>query len=196
MSEALMTDGKHWYWAEDESVGGGVGSGIAVASNSHAEAQHWCQPECCQGEYDNHNGFCVGRWWLSGMRCLPCCSASTCQHPSRHCSLLPYPHGPTAFPPSSLPADWGAVGLKTRAMMGGFLTKVWAALFRQHWKILNPVLPLLWWDLAIIYRTQWWQAMVVERLFVHTLCQINFWKACPQRKSWRHFGFLVWRKEI
>ena len=58
-------------------------------------------------------------------------------------------------------------------MVGGLLLEVWAALFRQHPEILDPVLPWLRQELRAIFGTQWWEAMAAENLILNTLCNIG-----------------------
>ena len=58
-------------------------------------------------------------------------------------------------------------------MVGGLLLEVWAALFRQHPEILDPVLPWLCQELQNIFGTQWWEAMAAENLILNTLCDIR-----------------------
>ena len=55
-------------------------------------------------------------------------------------------------------------------MVSGLLLEVWAALFRQHPEILDPVLPWLRQELRAIFGTQWWEAMAAENLILNTLC--------------------------
>ncbi|NWQ86594.1 TOPRS ligase, partial [Burhinus bistriatus] len=85
------------------------------------------------------------------------------------------PNLPTASPLSSpqrtpFLEEQGAAGAESKATMGGLLPEVWAALFRQNQHLLDPVLPWLRWELEEIFEEQWWLAMAVENLILHTLC--------------------------
>ncbi|GAB0205948.1 E3 ubiquitin-protein ligase Topors-like [Grus japonensis] len=85
------------------------------------------------------------------------------------------PQSPVASPPSSLQGmpfleEQGAAEMEARATVGGLLPEVWAALFRQHEHLLDPVLPWLRRELEAIYEEEWWLAMAAEKLIMHTLC--------------------------
>ena len=58
-------------------------------------------------------------------------------------------------------------------MVGGLLMEVWAALFRQHREMLDPVLPWLRQELRAIFGTQWREAMATESLILNALCHIG-----------------------
>ncbi|NWQ84380.1 TOPRS ligase, partial [Columbina picui] len=84
------------------------------------------------------------------------------------------PHDPTASPPSSpqdpLVEEQGSGGTQTRTTVGGLPCLVWAALFRKHRYLLNPVLPWLCQQLEAVYEEQWWLARAAEKMVLYALC--------------------------
>ncbi|XP_019466973.1 E3 ubiquitin-protein ligase Topors-like [Meleagris gallopavo] len=72
-----------------------------------------------------------------------------------------------------LPEEQEAVEAEERPMVGGLLMEVWAALFRQHREMLDPVLPWLRQELRAIFGTQWRDAMAAESLILNALCHIG-----------------------
>ncbi|XP_031453664.1 E3 ubiquitin-protein ligase Topors-like [Phasianus colchicus] len=83
-------------------------------------------------------------------------------------------HDATSPPPFLLlPEEQEDEEAEERPMVGGLLTEVWAALFRQHQEMLDPVLPWLRQELRNIFGVQWWEAMAVENLILNALCHIG-----------------------
>ncbi|POI32113.1 hypothetical protein CIB84_004135 [Bambusicola thoracicus] len=60
---------------------------------------------------------------------------------------------PSPSPFLMLPEEQEDMEAEEGSMVGGFLLEVWAALFRQHQEILNPVLPWLHQELQNIFGT-------------------------------------------
>ncbi|XP_021247228.1 E3 ubiquitin-protein ligase Topors-like [Numida meleagris] len=85
----------------------------------------------------------------------------------------PHSYAPSPPPFVLLPEEEEAVEAEQRPTVGGLLLEVWAALFRQHREILDPVLPWLRQELRDIFGTQWWEAMAAENLILNTLCDIG-----------------------
>ncbi|XP_021240342.1 E3 ubiquitin-protein ligase Topors-like [Numida meleagris] len=88
-------------------------------------------------------------------------------------------HSPHRHAPSPPPflllteEEEEAVEAEQGRTVGGLLLEVWAALFRQHREILDPVLPWLRQELRVIFGTQWWEAMAAENLILNALCDIG-----------------------
>lgn len=72
-----------------------------------------------------------------------------------------------------LPEEQEAVEAEERPMVGGLLLEVWAALFRQHREMLDPVLPWLRQELRAVFGAQWWEAMAAESFILNALCHIG-----------------------
>ncbi|XP_015723747.1 uncharacterized protein LOC107316581 [Coturnix japonica] len=85
----------------------------------------------------------------------------------------PQHDAPSPPPLLMLPEEEEAVEAEEGRMVGGLLLEVWAALFRQHQEILDPVLPWLRQELRAVLGTQWWEVMAVENLILNTLCNIG-----------------------
>ena len=58
-------------------------------------------------------------------------------------------------------------------MVSSLLPEVWAALFRQHRQILDPVLPWLRQELRAIFDTDWWPTMAAASFIFDALCDIG-----------------------
>ncbi|XP_021240341.1 uncharacterized protein LOC110392422 [Numida meleagris] len=85
----------------------------------------------------------------------------------------PHHHAPSPPPFLLLTEEQEAVEAEDGRTVGGLLLEVWAALFRQHREILDPVLPWLRQELQDIFGTQWWEAMAAENLILNALCDIG-----------------------
>ncbi|NXM41458.1 TOPRS ligase, partial [Gymnorhina tibicen] len=80
--------------------------------------------------------------------------------------------GPEASPASSpqgtlSPAEQGAAGPEP---VGGLLPEVWAGLFRQQQRLLDPARPWLRQKLERMYRSRWWLVEAMESRILHYLC--------------------------
>ncbi|XP_021244507.1 E3 ubiquitin-protein ligase Topors-like [Numida meleagris] len=69
-------------------------------------------------------------------------------------------------------------------IVGGLLPEVWAALFRQHRQILDPVLPWLRQELRVIFGTQWWPALSTETIILNALCSIGLDSEALVQQVW------------
>ncbi|XP_019471478.1 E3 ubiquitin-protein ligase Topors-like [Meleagris gallopavo] len=85
----------------------------------------------------------------------------------------PQSHAPSPPPFLLLPEEQDDVEEEERPIVGGLLMEVWAALFRQHQEMLDPVLPWLRQELQNIFGTQWREAMATESLILNALCHIG-----------------------
>ncbi|XP_014813578.1 PREDICTED: uncharacterized protein LOC106897465 [Calidris pugnax] len=84
-------------------------------------------------------------------------------------------HHAAPSPPSSpqetaYQEEQGAAGTEARDIMSGLQPAVWAELFRQDKRLLNPVLPWLRQRLEAIFGEQWWLATGIEALLLQALC--------------------------
>ncbi|XP_031453005.1 uncharacterized protein LOC116231406 [Phasianus colchicus] len=87
-----------------------------------------------------------------------------------------------------LPEEQEDVEAGERPMVGGLLMEVWAALFRQHQEMLDPVLPWLRQELRNIFRAQWWEAMAVQNLILNALCHIGLDREALIQLLWPALG--------
>ncbi|NXY78550.1 TOPRS ligase, partial [Glareola pratincola] len=69
-----------------------------------------------------------------------------------------------------LRAEQGAARTEARATVGGLLPEVWALLYRQNYRLLDPVLPWLRWRLEAVFGEQWWLARGAESQILQALC--------------------------
>lgn len=82
-------------------------------------------------------------------------------------------HSPEAYPPPAMPVpdEQGAVETVFSAPpVPGLPPDVWAALFQEHREILDPLLPWLRQELAVIFGTAWWQATLAKNFILAALC--------------------------
>ena len=69
-------------------------------------------------------------------------------------------------------------------MVGGLLPEVWAALFRQHRQILDPVLPWLLQQLTVIFGAQWWPTLSTESIILNALCSFGLDSEALVQEVW------------
>ncbi|EOA98758.1 hypothetical protein Anapl_02939 [Anas platyrhynchos] len=73
-----------------------------------------------------------------------------------------------------VPDEQGAVDTEFSApLMPALPPEVWVALFQEHQEILDPLLPWLRQELAVIFGTVWWQAMLAENFILAALCLLG-----------------------
>ncbi|XP_019472342.1 E3 ubiquitin-protein ligase Topors-like [Meleagris gallopavo] len=68
--------------------------------------------------------------------------------------------------------------------VGGLLPEIWAALFRQHQQILDPVLPWLRQELRVIFGGQWWPALSTESIILNALCNAGLDSEALVQEVW------------
>lgn len=68
--------------------------------------------------------------------------------------------------------------------VGGLLPGVWAALFRQHQQILDPVLPWLRQALTAIFGAQWWPTLPTESIILNALCKVGLDSQALVQEVW------------
>jgi len=68
--------------------------------------------------------------------------------------------------------------------VGGLLPEVWAALFRQHQQILDPVLPWLRQELRVIFGARWWPALSMESIILNALCSFGLDSEALEQEVW------------
>jgi len=68
--------------------------------------------------------------------------------------------------------------------VGGLLPEVWAALFRQHRQILDPVLPWLLQQLTVIFGAQWWPTLSTESIILNALCSFGLDSEALVQEVW------------
>lgn len=85
-------------------------------------------------------------------------------------------HSPEAPHPPAMPVpdEQGAVDTEFSApLVPALPPEVWVALFQEHQEILDPLLPWLRQELAVIFGTVWWQAMLAENFILAALCLLG-----------------------
>ncbi|XP_031446157.1 E3 ubiquitin-protein ligase Topors-like [Phasianus colchicus] len=68
--------------------------------------------------------------------------------------------------------------------VGGLLPEIWAALFRRHQQILDPVLPWLRQELRVIFGAQWWPALSTESIILNALCNAGLDSEALVQEVW------------
>ncbi|XP_019467215.1 uncharacterized protein LOC109365056 [Meleagris gallopavo] len=117
-------------------------------------------------EWDNDND-------LDFIICPPAPPVPACFQAGIAHMYSAHSHAPSPPPFLLLPEEQEAVEAEERPMVGGLLMEVWAALFRQHQEMLDPVLPWLRQELRNIFGTQWREAMATESFILNALCHIG-----------------------